>query len=434
MKWLTSLVLWVVAGVFAAWALDNSAMVSLFVGGQRVDLSLNLALVGLAAVLWLLLWFLRMGAGLRLASAKAKWARIQRAERGVTALLIDSISLHLAGRHGEAHNAASEALSELDRYNAVDGMQLPRAASARVLALWVMAESAHAMRQLDNAQAHLDAALAVDVRNDGATAKEGVMLRSLRWALEVRDTALANARLHRLPKAAARRVQTWRSRLDLAQLEDKPLVALEAVRTLTKHGAFTGFASTSLQRSLAVRVINAADDEAALQSFWKNLPSSERDTADVSLAWAKRYLEINAAFEEAGMAKPAVERVMQQLQPLWRRYDDLTQEQQIRLALCIEPLVPHLEHEWVAQVETAQSQRASDAVLQYLAAQTYMKRQLWGKAKPLLERATKGLGHVALRRRAWVSLAQLAERQGDQAGALAAWQAGAQLQEEMKWP
>lgn len=429
MKWLTSLVLWVVAGVFVAWALDNSAMVSLFVGGQRVDLSLNLALIALAALFWLLLWLLRMGAGLRMAAAKAKWARIQRAERGVMALLIDSISLHLAARHGKAHNAASEALSQLDQYDAVDGMQLPRLASARVLALWVMAESAQAMRQLDNAQAHLDAALAVDVRNDGATAKEGVMLRSLRWALEVRDVALANARLNGLPKAVARRVQTWRSRLDLAQLEDKPLAALEAVRTLTKHGAFTGFASSSLQRSLAVKVINAAGDEAALQSFWKTLPSQERDTADVSLAWAKRYLEINVAFEEADMAKPAAERVMKQLQPLWQRYGDLTQAQQTRLALCIEPLVPYIEQEWVAQVEAAQSQRTSDAVLQYLAAQTYMKRQLWGKAKPLLERAVTGLSAPSLRRRAWVSLAQLAEQADDAEGAAAAWRAGAQLQD-----
>ena len=429
MKWLTSLVLWVVAGVFVAWALDNSAMVSLFVGGQRVDLSLNLALIALAALFWLLLWLLRMGAGLRMAAAKAKWARIQRAERGVMALLIDSISLHLAARHGKAHNAASEALSQLDQYDAVDGMQLPRLASARVLALWVMAESAQAMRQLDNAQAHLDAALAVDVRNDGATAKEGVMLRSLRWALEVRDVALANARLNGLPKAVARRVQTWRSRLDLAQLEDKPLAALEAVRTLTKHGAFTGFASSSLQRSLAVKVINAAGDEAALQSFWKTLPSQERDTADVSLAWAKRYLEINVAFEEADMAKPAAERVMKQLQPLWQRYGDLTQAQQTRLALCIEPLVPYIEQEWVAQVEAAQSQRTSDPVLQYLAAQTYMKRQLWGKAKPLLERAVTGLSAPSLRRRAWVSLAQLAEQADDAEGAAAAWRAGAQLQD-----
>ena len=410
-------------------ALDNSAMVSLFVGGQRVDLSLNLALIALAALFWLLLWLLRMGAGLRMAAARAKWARIQRAERGVMALLIDSISLHLAARHGKAHNAASEALSQLDQYDAVDGMQLPRLASARVLALWVMAESAQAMRQLDNAQAHLDAALAVDVRNDGATAKEGVMLRSLRWALEVRDVALANARLNGLPKAVARRVQTWRSRLDLAQLEDKPLAALEAVRTLTKHGAFTGFASSSLQRSLAVKVINAAGDEAALQSFWKTLPSQERDTADVSLAWAKRYLEINVAFEEADMAKPAAERVMKQLQPLWQRYGDLTQAQQTRLALCIEPLVPYIEQEWVAQVEAAQSQRTSDAVLQYLAAQTYMKRQLWGKAKPLLERAVTGLSAPSLRRRAWVSLAQLAEQADDAEGAAAAWRAGAQLQD-----
>ena len=430
MKWLTSLILWVVAGVTVAWALDNSAMVSLFVAEKRIDLSLNLTLIALAALFWLLLWLTRFGSGVRMAAAKAKWARIQRAERGAMALLVDSISLHLAGRHGKAHHAATDALAQLDKQSTTDGMQLPRVASSRILALWVMAESAQAMRQLDNAQAHLDAALAIDTRNDGASAQEGVMLRSLRWALDVRDASLANARLNGLPKAVSRRIQAWRSRLDLAQLEAKPIAALEAVRTLTKHGAFTGFASLSLQRSLAVKVINAASDEGALQAFWKTLASDERETSDISLAWAKRYLELNDAFEQADVAKPAAERVMKQLQPVWRRYDDLTQAQQTRLALCIEPLVPYLEQEWIAQVETAHNQRTSDAVLQYLAAQTYMQRQLWGKAKPLLERAVKALSHVSLRRRAWVSLAQLAQQQDDQAGATAAWQAAAQLQEQ----
>ncbi len=431
MKWLSSLVVWVLAGVALAWALDNTAMVSLFVGSQRIDLSLNVVMIALVAVCWLLLSLKNLSAGLRLAAAKAKWGRVQRAERGAMALLVDSISLHLAGRHGKALSAASEALLVMERQSATDGMQLPRLASSRVLALWVMAESSQSMRNLDQAQVHLDAVLALDVRNDGATAQEGVMLRSLRWALDVRDAPLASARLRALPKAVSRRIQAWRSRLDLAQLQDNPLAALEAVRTLTKHGAFTGFASLSLQRSLAVKVINSVDDEAGLQAFWKTLPAIERDTADASLAWAKRYLDFNALSEQADVAKATAQRVMKQLQPVWHRYDDLTNDQQIRLAVCIEPLVPYLEQEWVAQVEVAQAQHTSDAVLQYLAAQTYMQRQLWGKAKPLLERAAKGLSNTSLRRRAWVSLATMATEQGDLPAAALAWQAGAQLPESL---
>jgi HemY protein len=430
MKWLTSLVLWVLAAVAVAWALDNSGMVSLFVGGQRIDLSLNLAVIGLLALAWLLVRLSGIGAGLRMAAAKAKWARVQRAERGVVALLVDGISLHLAGRHGKAHAAASEALLNMNQQSSQDGMQLPRAASLRVLALWVMAESAQAMRKLSQAQQHLDDALAVDVRNDGAAAQEGVMLRSLRWALDVRDATLAQQRLRALPKAVSTRIQTWRSRLDLAQLQDQPMVALEAVRTLTKHGVFTGFASLSLQRSLAVKVIQSTADQSALQAFWKQLPADERDSVDVSLAWAQRLLDLSAADDAPDAASSTAQRVMQQLQPIWKRYDDLTAAQHVRLAMCVEPLVPHLAQEWVAQVETAQNQRTSDAVLQYLAAQTYLKRQLWGKAKPLLERAAKNLQHAELRRRAWVALADMAQQQGDPAAATAAWQAAAHVSKD----
>ena len=107
MKWLSSLVVWVLAGVALAWALDNTAMVSLFVGSQRIDLSLNLVMIALVAVCWLLLSLKYLSAGLRLAAAKAKWGRVQRVERGAMALLVDSISLHLAGRHGKALSAAS---------------------------------------------------------------------------------------------------------------------------------------------------------------------------------------------------------------------------------------------------------------------------------------------------------------------------------------
>ena len=73
MKWLSSLVVWVLAGVALAWALDNTAMVSLFVGSQRIDLSLNVVMIALVAVCWLLLSLKNLSAGLRLAAAKAKF-------------------------------------------------------------------------------------------------------------------------------------------------------------------------------------------------------------------------------------------------------------------------------------------------------------------------------------------------------------------------
>ena len=44
MKWLFSLIWWVVLAVCVAWLLNNSAMVSVFVDGLRIDLSLNLIL------------------------------------------------------------------------------------------------------------------------------------------------------------------------------------------------------------------------------------------------------------------------------------------------------------------------------------------------------------------------------------------------------
>ncbi len=81
MKWLSSLVVWLLAGVALAWALDNTAMVSLLVGSQRIDLSLNMVMIALVAACWLLLSLKNLSAGLRFAAAIAKWGRVQRHAR-----------------------------------------------------------------------------------------------------------------------------------------------------------------------------------------------------------------------------------------------------------------------------------------------------------------------------------------------------------------
>ena len=67
-----------------------------------------------------------------------------------------------------------------------------------------------------------------------------------------------------------------------------------------------------------------------------------------------------------------------------------------------------------------------DPVLQYLAGVTCMRLQLWGKASQLLTQSLARLQDDGLRRDAWRQLAELADRNGDQAAATQAWRNAAQ--------
>jgi len=84
------------------------------------------------------------------------------------------------------------------------------------------------------------------------------------------------------------------------------------------------------------------------------------------------------------------------------------------------------DNAWLARIEAAQMQNPGDPVLQYLAGVTCMRLQLWGKASQLLTHALSRLQDAALRRDAWRLLAELADRNGDQAAATQAWRNAAQ--------
>ncbi len=420
MKWLFSLIWWVVLAVCVAWLLNNSAMVSVFVDGLRIDLSLNLILTCLALGVWLLLVGLRFRYGIQATYVTSKRARLTYKEQAVSSLVLDALSLQLAGRHGRAQTAAAEAIEKLDGLTAQDGAQLPRQATLRVLANWVCAESAHTLRQTAVVDTHLAHALAVDTHNDGAIAQEGVRLRALRWALELGDSPRAHQRLAELPKAVSRRVQVWRARLDLALMDQQPEKALEAVRTLTKHGVYAARASLSLQRSLAVQMLERCHDEVALESMWKSLPQAERAGYDVSLAWVSQRLAVAADLSDEVAVK-----LMSQLQVIWDNMGDLSDAQQARLVACMTQLLPQLPDSWLGVIEQAQQQQPEKGLLQYLTAVAYAQRQLVGKAKPMLKRAAESDASLDLRRDAWVQTAKLEAELGDQAAAAAAWQAAA---------
>ena len=177
MKWLFTLVTWIALAIAAAWFLDNSAMVSVFANGMRIDFSLNLLVIATLLGAWLILTIYRVRHRLGRMVREAKANRAQQAERDLMGLVMEALSLQLAGRHGRAQAIAQQAIERLA------DQSLPMQSTALVLAHWVCAESAQAMRQSEQVQHHLDAALAVTAKGSGVVAQEGVRLRSIRWAL-----------------------------------------------------------------------------------------------------------------------------------------------------------------------------------------------------------------------------------------------------------
>jgi HemY protein len=55
-----------------------------------------------------------------------------------------------------------------------------------------------------------------------------------------------------------------------------------------------------------------------------------------------------------------------------------------------------------------------------------LRHRLWGKAQGLLTQATKNLESPALKRKAWMGLAELAEQRQDALEAAVAWKQAAQ--------
>jgi len=82
---------------------------------------------------------------------------------------------------------------------------------------------------------------------------------------------------------------------------------------------------------------------------------------------------------------------------------------------------------WLSRIEQAQRASPGDAMLLYLAGVACLHLKLWGKAQQLIKQALPRLNDAGLLTRAWQVLAELAQRQGDDAQAAVAWKNAAQV-------
>jgi HemY protein len=328
----------------------------------------------------------------------------------------------MAGRFIRARKAAQTVLTQEESLSRSEA-SLPYAERLRALTHLLAAESAHALKDQVAREEHLRQALTQ--AHDEQEVREGLQLRAARWAFDDRDVQLALQRLEELPQGVARRTLALRLRFKVARLARHTLVALETMRLLAKHKAFSEVAARSIMRGLALELIQAARDPAQLQKTWDQLDEFERRMPEVAMAAADRALELggNVALSQ------------QWLLPVWEQMmqgggRSLPQEQRIELVRVLERgfarAAGALEPAWLARIESAQAASPGDALLHYLAGMACLQLGLWGKAQWGLKQCLPQLQDAQLRRSAWRAQALLAEQRADSQAALEAWRHAAQ--------
>ena len=418
--------LWFLA-IFAAavgvalFATRSTGSITLYWPPYRVDLSLNLVLLLLAALFVLLHLAIRaLGALADLPNQAKAWRAAQR-QQAMHGELRDALAHLLAGRFSRAKK---QALLACQHAKALESEAGQRATCLEVQsqALLVAAEAAQSMQDDGDREKYVQAALQVPLPKSAVHFKEGAALRSARWMLDEHDPATTLTRLSTLSQGTQRRTLALRLKLRALQLAKQPGEALDTARMLAKHGGFSSAAATSIVRSLAISTLSQAHDADQLTRAWEQLSADDRTQPQVATHAALRLVNFSAGSPEAAELH---ERARAWLDPAWQRYPQLPESEQIRVVRALEasfsPQEASLDHAWLAKIETAQRQLPHDARLQYLAGMACLRRQLWGKAQQLLAGCAGHLGDVNLRRSAYQSLGLLAEQRGDEPAALAAW-------------
>jgi HemY protein len=409
------LLLAVVAVVAASLLGPNDGLVSVFWGGWRTDLSLNLAvllLVGLGAVS--LIGVQAINSLVSLPRRAGQWRALRR-ERAAEAALREAQAEYFAGRYGRAHKAAQRAL-----VLQTDAAALAGDARFRLLALLLAAGSLHRLQDRGRRDAMVERALAErpgTAVTGGVAGDDAARLLAAEWALDDRDASRALELLDAMPSGAARRTQALRLRLQAARLARQPLEALRTARLLANHQAFSPLVAQALLRSLVAEVLETAHDLQQLRRLWNQLDASDRRDAQVAARAAQRAALLGGADD-----------ARQWLRPFWDRLAELSREDRDSVSLALADARSGIGNDWLPRLELAAQSYDHEPAVVAAVGLALAERRLWGKARTLLEQAAASAALApGLRRRAWRVLAEMARGEGDEARALGHERAAASL-------
>lgn len=391
--------LFVVAVVAATTLGTNDGLVSFYWAGQRLDLSLNLFLILLVGSCVLLLFAVQALSSLVSLPARAGEWRALRRERAAQAALREALASYFGARYSRAHKAAGRALALQ-----ADVPELATDGEFTALAHVLAAGSLHRLQDRKRRDAQMQSLFAGGRRGSGPGAEEGAHLLAAEWALDDADSDRALELLGQLPAGVARRTQALRLKLRAARLAGRPLDALQTARLLAKHQAFTPLAAKGLLRSLAAEAIDGTHDMQQLRRVWQQLDHAERHDPTVAARWSARAMVLGGADD-----------ARQALRPFWDRLGDLDRDEREKIALALVDAVPGIGPEWLAGLESALTSHGHEPAVVLAVGMAFADRQLWGKARRLLEQSAAAAGLPGrARRRAWRALARMAAEEGDE--------------------
>jgi HemY protein len=400
MRGIIWLVLLFVVAVVAATTLGrNDGLVSVYFGGWRTDLSLNLFVILVLLACAVLMGAARSISGLVSLPQRAREWRALRHERAAHAALNEAQAEYFAARYSRAQRAALRALALQEQTDT-----LKADTDFRVLGHLLAASSLHRMHDRSRRD-ELMGQLTRSLRK-GALVRpvdEGARLLAAEWAIDDRDAGRAIELLGELPSGVARRTQALRLKLFAQRLNQQPLPALQTARLLAKHGAFTPTAAQGLLRTLAAEALDAARDADSLRRTWAQLEAADRRDPGVAVRAAAHACRLGAAEDARAW-----------LRPLWDDIVKLDADDRERVALALCDAVPGIGSEWLPRIEHALAAMPGDPALAAAAGAVFIERQLWGRARrPLEQAAAAGSLGARARRSAWRALAELALQEGD---------------------
>jgi HemY protein len=404
-------VIWLIllfsVAVLAATTLGrNDGLVTVYWGGWRTDLSLNLfVLLVLGSCVVLMSAVQALGALVSLPRQAAEWRALRR-ERAAQQALREAMAEYFAGRYGRARKAAEKALT-LQR----ESPALEDDVEFRVLGQLLAAGSLHRLQDRVRRESVLRGLFkgARAARRSGAPrpAEEGARLLAAEWALDDRDPVRALEMLSALPPGAARRTQALRLRLQAARLAREPQEALQTARLLANHQAFSPLVAQSLLRSLAFDVLEGAHDVQQLRRLWAQLDAADRRDAHVAARASARAVQLGAC-EDARLW----------LRPFWDGLAELQPDERTQVALALREATAGMPTEWLPRLEAAAQAFGQDPAVVAAVGEAFAEHRLWGKARRLLEDAAGAPAlPAAVRRAAWRRLAALAREEEDEARA-----------------
>ena len=212
-----------------------------------------------------------------------------------------------------------------------------------------------------------------------------------------------------LPPGTARRTLALRLKLQATRMAREPLEGLHTARLLANHQAFSPVVAQSLLRSLAAEALENVHDVQQLRRLWGQFDAADRRDPIVTARAVQRAAQLKA-FDEG----------RQWLRPFWDRLSELSRDEREQVALALIDCANGIGTDWLPRLESAAGAFGHEAAVVAAVGQAFAERQLWGKARKLLEQAAASPSLPGrTRRAAWRQLAALARQESDEERAAA---------------